>query len=217
MAANKTLKKSRRHISQWTWVHSRRLVQGLALIAFVVFFLQSRPEGWPGDWVNIPMRLDPLVVLANLLSSKVFLAGSSLAILTLLLTLTAGRAWCGWLCPLGTVLDIFTPARKKDAVEPDEKWRGVKYGLLITTLTAALFGNLTLLVLDPLAILFRSLTTAVWPALDHIITSSQAALFQIPALSDPISSLDAWLRPYILPPTPIYNRDAWVFLVSIRR
>ncbi len=212
MAVNQALKKTRRHAFRWTWVHSRKLVQGLALLAFILLFLQSRPDGWPGDLVNIPMRLDPLAVLANLLSSKTFLAGSSLAILTLLLTLTAGRAWCGWLCPLGTVLDIITPTRKKNAVEPADKWRALKHGLLITTLTAALFGNLTLLTLDPLTILFRSLTIAIWPALDRIVTSSQTALFQIPALSDPVSSLDAWLRPYILPPSPIFNRDAWVFL-----
>ncbi len=213
MAVKKTLKKSERANFHWTWVHSRKLVQVLALLAFVLLFVQSRPEGWPGNWVNIPMRLDPLAVLAHLLSSKTFLAGSSLAIITVLLTLTAGRVWCGWLCPLGTLLDLITPAQKRDAVQPAEKWRAVKYGLLIITLTAALFGNLTLLFLDPLTILFRSLTIAVWPALDHVVTSSQAALFQIPILSDPISSLDTWLRPYILPPTPIYNRDAWVFLL----
>jgi polyferredoxin len=213
LAVNKTLKKNNRLTFHWTWVHSRKLVQGLSLLVFVVLFIQSRPDGWPGDWVNIPMRLDPLAVLAHLLSSKTFLVGSSLAIITLLLTLTAGRAWCGWICPLGTILDIITPHRNRVAVEPAAKWRTVKYGILITMLTAALFGNLTLLFLDPLTILFRSLTIAVWPAIDHIITSTQAALFRIPALSDPVSSLDTWLRPYILPPAPIYNRDAWVFLL----
>lgn len=211
-AVKRPLKKTRRAPVRWSWTHSRKLVQGLALLAFMVLFLQSRPEGWPGTWVNIPMRLDPLAVISHLLSSKTFLAGSSLAIITILLTLTAGRAWCGWLCPLGTLLDLITPLRKKDAVEPAEKWRLVKYGILITTLTAALFGNLTLLILDPLTIIFRSLTISIWPAVDHIITSSQAALFHIPALSDSISSLDVWLRPYILPPAPIYNRDAWIFL-----
>ncbi len=213
MAASKSLQKNKRRSFHWTWVHSRKLVQVLALLLFMAFFLQSRPDGWPGDWINIPMRLDPLAVLAHLFSSKTFLAGSSLAIITILLTLTAGRAWCGWLCPLGTILDMITPTRRKDAVEPAEKWRVVKYGILITTLTAALFGNLTLLILDPLTILFRSLTIAIWPGLDYIFTSSQAALYQIPFLSDPISSLDTWLRPYILPPTPIYSRDAWVYLL----
>ena len=213
MAVNSASKIKKRAAFRWTWVHSRKLVQGLAFLAFILFFLQSRPDGWPGGLVNIPMRLDPFAVLAHILASKTFLAGSSLAILTLLLTLTAGRAWCGWLCPLGTVLDVITPSRKKDAVEPAEKWRAVKYGLLFTALTAALFGNLTLLILDPLTILFRSLSIAIWPALDRIITSSQAGLFQIPILSDPISSLDAWLRPYIFPQNPIYNRDAWIFLL----
>ena len=41
------------------------------------------------------MRLDPLAVLAQALSSKTFLAGSSIAILVIILTLVTGRAWCG--------------------------------------------------------------------------------------------------------------------------
>ena len=210
-AAPRFKKRSRRFT--WTWLSTRRLVQGLALLAFVVLCLQSRRDGWPPELVNIPMRLDPLTILAHLLSSKTFLAGSSLVIVTLLLTLAAGRAWCGWLCPLGTILDIFSPKRSRNAVDPSEKWRAVKYGLLISVLTAALFGNLTLLFLDPLTIVFRSLTIAVVPPLDHIVTASEMTLYKVPFLADPVTALDAWLRPFIIPATPLYFRDAWIFLL----
>ena len=213
MAVSKAIPKPRRRARHWTWVSTRKVIQGLALLVFFVLFLQSRRDGWPTDLVNIPMRLDPLTILAHLLSSKTFLVGSSLAIITLLLTLTVGRAWCGWLCPLGTILDIFSPKRSKDLVNPAEKWRALKYGILITILVAALFGNLTLLIFDPLTIVFRSLTIAIWPSLDHILTSSQATLYQIPFLSEPISSIDIWLRPYILPPAALYFREAWIFLL----
>ena len=47
-------------------------------------------------------------MLTQLLASRVFLLASSLALLTVLLTLVFGRAWCGWLCPLGTLLDLFS-------------------------------------------------------------------------------------------------------------
>jgi len=212
LAVSKAPAKPRRRARQWTWVSTRKLVQAGALLVFVVLFIQSRNDAWPGEWVNIPLRLDPLAVLAHLLSSKTFLAGSSLAIVTVLLTLTAGRAWCGWLCPLGTLLDIFSPKRARDAVEPAEKWRALKYGLLITILVAALFGNLTLLLLDPITIVFRSLTLVLWPMLDRMVTTSQAALYPIPVLSDPLTAMDTWLRPFLLSATPTYFRETWLFL-----
>ena len=43
-------------------------------------------------------------------------------------------------------------------------------------LMAAVFGNLSLLILDPLTILYRTLTSAIWPGLDSRFprTGSQA-------------------------------------------
>jgi MauM/NapG family ferredoxin protein len=213
LAVNKPLPRPRkRRAFRWTWVTTRKVVQAVALMVFVLLFIQSRRDGWPGDWVNIPLRLDPLTTLAYLLSSKAFLVGSSLAIITLLLTLVVGRAWCGWLCPLGAILDLISPRHDKNAVDPAEKWRAVKYGILITILVAALFGNLTLLIVDPLTIVFRSLTIAIWPSLNHILTSSQASLYQIQPLAEPVTALDLLLRPAVFPYSALYYRDAWIYL-----
>ncbi len=90
------------------WITARKLVQYTALLAFLILFVASRRGSWPPELVNIPLRLDPLAVLANLLASKTFLAGSALALVVVILTLVFGRAWCGWLCPLGTTLDLFS-------------------------------------------------------------------------------------------------------------
>ena len=151
-------------------------------------------------------------MLAYLLSSRIFLVSSFLALLTILFTLVFGRAWCGWLCPLGTLLDLFSLKRWRGRRQPPpEVFRAIKYGLLILILSAALLGNLTLLVLDPLTLLFRFLTSSLWPALDQIITALEALLFRVPLLSTPVSALDAWLRPHILPPTPLYSRSAILF------
>jgi formate hydrogenlyase subunit 6/NADH:ubiquinone oxidoreductase subunit I len=210
--AVKSLPRVKRRTARWTWVSTRKVVQLAALLIFLALFVQSRRDGWAGDWVNIPMRLDPLVFLAELLASKTFLVGSSLVIITLILTLVVGRAWCGWLCPMGTLLDIFSPRRSKNALDPSEKWRAVKYGFLLTILVAALFGNLTLLILDPLTLVFRTVTIAVWPALEHIVTASQTALFPIPFFSDPVSAIDSFLRPVFFPATSLYFRESWIFL-----
>jgi polyferredoxin len=62
-------------------------------------------------------------------------------LITLILTLLLGRVWCGWVCPMGTVL---TWTRFKGALERGERlsdrWWGVKYVLLLLILVAALLG-----------------------------------------------------------------------------
>lgn len=198
--------------SRSQWVTARKFVQGATLLAFLALFVASRRGGWPADLVNVPMRLDPLLGVAHLLASRTFLAGSVLALLTVLLTLVFGRAWCGWLCPLGTVLDMFSLERlrgKRPA--PPEMWRSLKYYVLFTLLLAALFGNLTLLVLDPLTLLFRTLTVSLWPALDQGMLAVERAAHSLPFLAEPVTRLDAWLRPQILPPAPVYYGDTLVF------
>ncbi len=194
------------------WIRLRKSVQNAALVLFVALFVWSRRGGWPAAVVNFPMRLDPLGMLANALAGRKLLAGSALALLTVLLTIALGRAWCGWLCPLGTLIDRFSLRRWRRRQQPHpDSWRRVKYGLLLIIVTAAVFGNLTLMVLDPLTLLFRTLTASVWPALDHLITGAQITLYRVPALHSMLSIFDRLVRPKILPPDPAYYRYTWLY------
>jgi ferredoxin len=190
----------------------RRTVQGLALAAFVVLFVWSRRGGWPPSLVNVALRLDPLAMLGHLLSSRTVLFSSSLALLVLLLTLVRGRMWCGWLCPLGTVLDLLSLRwwrRRRQA--PPESLRKLKYGLLLTMLLAALFTNLTLMISDPLTILFRTLSVSVWPAVDQVVTVAEATLYKAPTLRSLVSSFDGLVRPRVLPAQPAYYRYTFLY------
>lgn len=189
------------------WRTVRRLVQYVALLIFLALFIGSRRGGWPASLVNFPMRLDPLAVLGHLLASRTLLIGSALALLTLGLTLALGRAWCGWLCPLGTLLDLFPLRRRRDMRQgPPDSWRGAKHALLLTILMAALLGNLTLMIFDPLTILFRTLSLSAWPALDQIVTGAEMALYQVPPLRSAVSAFDGLLRPEVLPSNPLFYR-----------
>jgi MauM/NapG family ferredoxin protein len=191
----------------------RRVVQYAALFVFVALFVWSRRGGWPGIVVNLPMRLDALAMLAHWMSSRTLLAESALALITVALTLALGRVWCGWLCPMGTLLDLFSLRRwrgKRQA--PADWWRAAKYGLLLTILAAALLGNLTLMVLDPLTILFRTLSASVWPAVDQIVTTAERALYQFAALRPVVSAFDALVRPKLLPPEPAFYRLTFLYV-----
>jgi ferredoxin len=206
---------SRRTTATWRprhWIRLRKSVQYASLFVFVALFVWSRRGGWPPSVVNLPMRLDPLTMLAHVLASRTVLASSALALLTVLLTIVTGRAWCGWLCPLGTILDLLSPRSSgRVQVDPPRSLRRAKYALLLIILAAALLANLTLLVFDPLALLFRTLSASVWPGVDQLVTNAQAALYRTRALRPLLSGLDSLLRPKILPPDPAYYRYTWLY------
>ena len=135
-----------------------------------------------------------------------------LALVTIFLSLLLGRVWCGWFCPVGTLLDWF-PVRSWKKREPNipEALRGIKYILLLIILFAALFSNLSLLFLDPITILYRTLTTAIWPALDQIVTALERTLYQASFLQPAVSGFDSLIRPAIFPPHPVAYRFGALF------
>jgi polyferredoxin len=165
---------------------------------------------------NLFLRLDPLALLAQMVASHTWLAGSALALLTLGLTLVFGRAWCGWICPLGTLLDLF-PLRhdRRVITSPSEAWRKVKTLLLVAILGMALVGSLTLLVLDPLTLLLRGLASAIWPGLDKLVTALEAALYPLPGMGRAVSVFDSWARPALLPSQPAGSRWGWLYAAAL--
>ena len=72
---------------------------------------------------------------------------------------------------------------------------------------------------DPLALLLRTLTVSLWPALDRIVTALEAALVNVPFLADPLATFDGWIRPAVLPIQPVFYQtgllSAAVFLAVI--
>jgi len=203
--------RKRRQVFSRPWTSLRKLIQALALLAFLVLFVMARGET-PGSTTNVFLRLDPLIVLVNLLATKALVAGAAVALITVALAFLTGRSWCGWLCPLGTILD-WIPLHRwiKGRWTPAEGWRGVKYALLLLTLFSALLGGLTLLIFDPLTILTRGLAVGVWPALDKLVTAAETFLYRLPALRAPVLAVDALLRPLILPPVPVTTRANALF------
>ncbi|MGD2165274.1 MAG: 4Fe-4S binding protein [Anaerolineae bacterium] len=194
------------------WPTVRRVIQPLAVMVFLVLFVWSRRGGWPASVVNAPMRIDPLAMLAHSLASRTLIAGSALALAVVVLTLLLGRVWCGWLCPLGALLD-WIPLRRwrrKETPVP-ESWRTVKYGLLLTIVGAAALTNLTLLIFDPLTILFRTLSTAVWPAVDQVVSGGESLLYALPFLRPAVVTFDRVVRPTVLPLDPAYYRHIMLY------
>ena len=198
----------------YAWQRARQISQAVALLAFLAVFLGMPSARLPGSLTQLFLHLDPLAMLAQAIANRAWLAGAALGVLTLGLTLVFGRAWCGWICPLGALLDLL-PLSRGTRRAPPESWRGIKTVLLVAILGMALAGSLTLLVLDPLTLLLRGLSSGLWPALDQLVTALEAALYPLPGLSDAVASFDDWVRPRLLPSQPVTARWGWLYLAVL--
>jgi polyferredoxin len=157
-----------------------RISQLLFLGLFLILFLQTEYRGRDeiNAAVNTFFRVDPLVLFSYLLAAKAWTWLLLPAVLLTLATLALGRFFCGWICPLGTILDLVTSRIRKTA--PIRALQGnTKYWLLLPLLSASLFNlNLSGL-LDPVAILLRGLTFLLHPLMGLTAREGWVGLYSL--------------------------------------
>ena len=91
----------------WRWW--RRAVQFAMFLLFLWLFRRTAYTGEDqlAGGENIFFLLDPLASSAAMLAARQFISMFWPAAILVLLTLVLGRFFCGWICPLGTLLDYF--------------------------------------------------------------------------------------------------------------
>jgi len=181
------------------------VVQVLALLLFFYLLLgtlQGSTTVLPHDFF---FRLDPLAGISAMIASRSWLMPMALGAIILLLAVTAGRAWCSWLCPLGTILDwVPSPRPRRDNLDIPSYWRQGKFFLLFTILLAAILGSLTLLILDPITLLFRTFSSVILPLLDLMIEVTETLLYRVGPLQPAVAWFDSLLRGIILTEQPFF-------------
>lgn len=140
----------------------------------------SRLEGWT---VSRLLELDPLVMVANMLSTHYVYRYLGWGMLIIVLTLVFGRVFCNWICPYGTLHQfvgwLFNIGGGKDRIKSNE-YKDIyylKYMILTVFLILASFGSLQIGLLDPICLLYRTFVTVVAPATDMALTETSAGLF----------------------------------------
>lgn len=189
-----------------TWqVWLRRISQtGFALL-FLYVFLQAEyhPVNLPGRWVKLFFQLDPLVLLTTWLAAHQILSGLLFGLITLGVTIVAGRWFCGWICPFGALHNLFTSFRartnkQKLTTDGYSRWQKSKYYLLTAILVGALLGVNLAGWFDPFSFLYRSMALVVHPGLNDGATSFFTWIYQsdptighlkVTSISEPIYSL----------------------------
>jgi polyferredoxin len=157
----------------------RRISQGLFFLLFLVLLLQTNidtldnPEALPeiSAPVDIFLEIDPLIALTTVLSTHSLYRNLFLALIIIVGTLFFGRFFCGWICPMGTLNHMIAAMRGgvmkgKKRLE-NNRWKPyqrIKYGILAFMAGAALLGSAQIGLLDPIALLTRSMALVVLPA-----------------------------------------------------
>ncbi len=160
----------------------RRAVQVSVLLLFFALLLAARPVPGrdPPGLLHVFFHLDPLIGLTTALSAHAIETGALLALLTVLVTLVLGRVFCGWFCPLGTVHAFAGRILRRRTARGGHtwsRWQLAKYVVLAALLIMAAVGTSWLALFDPLVILYRTTTTALWPAAQGVIEDASIALY----------------------------------------
>jgi NAD-dependent dihydropyrimidine dehydrogenase PreA subunit len=115
------------------------------------------PKVWPSHYADnlaskervaaeLFLVIDPLVSLSTAIASRSWVWSLVCAAVIGIVCVLIPRGFCGYLCPLGTLIDLFdwavTSRTNRFQVPGDGWWVHIKYYLLAGTLMAAVFGVL---------------------------------------------------------------------------
>jgi polyferredoxin len=150
----------------------RILVQIFFFSLFLFFCFVTEFSYLKGYPVSLFLEVDPLVAIANAITTHTVYKGLIWSLVLLVPTLLLGRFFCNWICPYGILHQfigwLFNTRNVQERINSN-RYRPIyqfKYYLLIFFIVTAFFGSLQIGILDPICLLFRSFTASVLPAVN---------------------------------------------------
>jgi ferredoxin len=182
----------RRHLAVlgvgWATSPWRKAVQTLSLVTFLVFLfwvLWPYPEdaamAFGRREVVAPesfLSMDPLVGISTTVASRTWHTSLVWAAGILIAGWVLPRLFCGYLCPLGTLIDLadWAVGRRTRRLHLPAwgRWTRIRYGVLAAVLASALAGTTLSGFVAPIPILTRGLAFALGPIQSRIANGAHA-------------------------------------------
>jgi MauM/NapG family ferredoxin protein len=162
----------------------RIISQSVFLLIFLIlfFFINKYPLAYKID-SDFFLKLNPLTtLLVTIASHKVILNLLILSGIVVLISTLLGRVFCGFVCPLGAMIDftdkVFSKARSSRR-RPPIYFHRLKYIFLIILLICAVFGVLIPLFMDPIPLVTRIFTFLIDPFIRIFLSGSEHSISYI--------------------------------------
>jgi len=194
-------------------VHIRRVFQLFFLFLFVYILW---PTAYPLTGILPPetfLKINPLLMAMTALSGGVVLVGLSAALAMVVLTLLFGRFFCGWVCPLGTLLDITARLMKRDRWDRSlrtGRMRLIKFWVLFLVLIAGIAGIQAAWVLDPMVITARFVSLNLIPAATQALDNAFVFAMTTLDMREALIGVYRWLKESFLGTHPHFFSHAGV-------
>lgn len=181
-------------LTTWVWRKKgrQRGAQAASALLFVALFLLPRSEWAATQLSSLYLLTDPLIALVSSIASRAFLPLFLLSGIVIALSVLLGRVYCSHVCPMGILLDISDrwlirsprPSGERHHKKARPRLRQAKYVLLMVILVAALFRVDLLGFGDPVVLVTRAVSHALFPLLETLRSAALHALLPIfPSLS----------------------------------
>lgn len=196
----------------------RITTQGIFFLIFVWLFLQTESKGANdlGYPVKIFLDADPLIFITTILSSRTWYETFFLALFVVIATLILGRVFCGWVCPLGTLHNTVGALKRKQPKTIRAHWHRFKYYVLFFLLASSLFTLQLTGIVDPMSLLIRSFSLAVYPLVSYATAATFDMFYatNLPPLVTASEFIYSLLKKLFLPfQQPFFLQSAFVGLL----
>lgn len=152
----------------------RLVVQALVFAVFICLLIYADPIAEKNKTVDIFLRMSPLSAIGAMVAAKEFIIRYWPAIIVLVATLFSGRFFCGWICPLGTTLDItdrIVNKKRKRVSYRIYDAKKLKYYFLAFLLLSLFISHQMVGWFDPVSIATNAYSTVVHPYFVSLINS----------------------------------------------
>ncbi|MDP8299138.1 MAG: 4Fe-4S binding protein [Candidatus Tantalella remota] len=161
-------------------------------------------------------KTNPNIMIFTALSERVLLPGLIFAVFMLVVTVVFGRFYCGWVCPLGTAVDLSGSLnRKRRALSEPANFivRKVKILILGIILVAALGGVQFAWILDPMGITARFVSLNLIPTVTLFFEKTFIFLIRDLGMYGQVQDVYRGMRSSILGiKVSYFASSVWIFL-----
>jgi polyferredoxin len=221
----------------------RRITQLVFLAGFVLLFALATYPPKTRLPVDLFLRADPLIAVSAVVSlRKLIFPLVWYALPVVVLSLLLGRVYCGWVCPMGTTIDIceraFCIRGKRPAETP--RWSRVKFYVLIAMIVTMVLpaahrstrewgitdtvGLSGVYLMDPIALLTRTFTWVGLPMVQWAVGMTSDTLtswsdsdlvFEHPLLDRALYPIQGGLSTVARQPPPYFRLGLLTFAVFV--